>query len=80
MGDGWSVGLPIAGMMMDTPFAACVQAQAELEKRVRAAGYSFADILYSLLFLCCDFLPGLRLTPLGIIDVKSGKLIAHSKG
>jgi adenine deaminase len=73
-GDGWIFPLPIAGMMSDKTFAETVQAQAELESRLISAGYLYRDILYSLLFLCCDFLPGLRLTPKGVLDVKSGRL------
>ncbi len=76
MADGWSFALPIAGMMSPGPFDATVEAQAALEQRVRAAGYPFHDILYSLLFLCCDFLPGWRITPQGVRDVKSGQVIA----
>ena len=78
-GDGWRVALPVAGMMMDAPFAETVRAQAELEDRVRAAGYPFPDILYSLLFLCCDFLPGLRLTPRGVLDVKSSQIVSPAR-
>ncbi len=74
--DGWSFPLPIAGMMSPQPFAATVRAQSELEQRVRAAGFPFGDILYALLFLTCDFLPGWRLTPRGVLDVKSGELVA----
>ena len=76
LGDGWLVELPIAGMMSDQPFAHTVRAQADLERRVREAGFRFQDILYSILFLCCDFLPGWRLTPRGILDVKTGKIVA----
>jgi adenine deaminase len=71
-GDGWHVKLPVAGMMMDAPFAKAVLAQAELEEKVHSTGFFYQDILYSLLFLCCDFLPGIRLTPKGVFDVKSG--------
>jgi len=74
--DGWQFALPVAGMMSPEPFAATVRAQADLDRRVRAAGFPFADILYSLLFLTCDFLPGWRLTPRGVLDVKSGEIIA----
>jgi adenine deaminase len=77
-GDGWYFPLPIAGMMSDGSFAETVRAQTELEACVRAAGFSFADILYSLLFICCDFLPGLRLTPRGVLDVKAREIIAPS--
>jgi len=74
--DGWQFPLPIAGMMSPEPFAATVRAQADLEQRMRAAGFPFGDILYALLFLTCDFLPGWRLTPRGVIDVKSGEVVA----
>jgi adenine deaminase len=73
-GDGWIFPLPVAGIMSNMPFSEAVKAQAQIEKRVRTSGYAFADILYSLLFLCCDFLPGLRLTPRGVLDVRSGKI------
>jgi adenine deaminase len=77
-GNGWEFGLPIAGMMSRLPFAQTVNAQCELEQRVRAAGFAFGDILYALLFLTCDFLPGWRLTPRGVLDVKSGEIVARA--
>jgi len=73
--DGWQFPLTIAGMMSPEPFAATVRAQADLEQRLRSAGFPFGDILYALLFLTCDFLPGWRLTPRGVIDVKSGDIV-----
>ena len=74
--DGWQFPLPIAGMMSPEPFAATVRAQADLERRMRVAGFPFGDILYALLFLTCDFLPGWRLTPRGVLDVKTGEIVA----
>lgn len=74
--DGWQFALPIAAMMSRAPFSDTVRAQADLEKFVRAAGFGFGDILYALLFLTCDFLPGWRLTPRGVTDVKSGAIVA----
>jgi len=62
--------------MSPQPFAATVRAQADLEQRMRAAGFPFGDALYALLFLTCDFLPGWRLTPRGVIDVKFGEIVA----
>jgi adenine deaminase len=73
--DGWQFALPIAGMMSPEPFAATVRAQTDLEQRTRAAGFPFGDILYALLFLTCDFLPGWRLTPRGVTDVKTGQIV-----
>ena len=42
---------------------------------MRAVGFPFGDILYALLFLTCDFLPGWRLTPRGVTDVKTGQIV-----
>src|SRR5262249_22451247 len=78
-GVSWQFALPIAGMMSPLPFAETVRAQQEIERRVQAAGFLFADILYALLFLTCDFLPGWRLTPRGVLDVKKGEIIAPSE-
>lgn len=78
--DGWQFPLPIAGTMSPEPFAATVRAQADLDQRMRAAGFSFGDILYALLFLTCDFLPGWRLTPRGVLDVKTGEIVAPPLG
>ncbi len=72
----WSYPLPVAGIMSVEPFAGAVRAQRELDQEVRAAGFSFGDLIYSLLFLTCDFLPGLRLTPEGILDVRSNSIVS----
>ena len=37
---------------------------------MRRAGYPFHDPLYSLLFASGDFLPEVRLTPRGVLEVK----------
>jgi adenine deaminase len=42
-------------------------------------GYEFHDILYTLLFLTCDFLPALRLTPLGLLDVKTAHVLVPAE-
>lgn len=64
--------LPLAGMMTESPsFETALRHQQALLDAVRQRGYPFHDILYSLLFLTCDFLPGPRLTSRGLIDVKT---------
>jgi hypothetical protein len=67
--------LTIAGLAMDAPYAAALAADRELGARARAGGYRFHDALYSLLFLSCDFLPDLRLTAQGLLEVKSGAIV-----
>jgi len=71
----WKLELPIIGMMSPLSFTEVVEAQKELESHLQAAGFPYRDILYALLFLTCDFLPGWRLTARGILDVKEEVLV-----
>ena len=72
------IPLPLAGLMTESPsFETALRHQQALLDAARQRGYPFHDILYSLLFLTCDFLPGLRLTSLGLIDVKS-RAVLHA--
>jgi len=71
----YELALPITGMMSDLPFSKVVLDNRQLSRAVAQAGYEHHDILYTLLFLTCDFLPALRLTPLGLLDVKSSKTL-----
>jgi adenine deaminase len=72
----YELALPITGMMSGLTFAEVVESNRRLSRVVDEAGYEHHDILYTLLFLTCDFLPALRLTPLGLLDVKSSKALA----
>ncbi len=67
--------LEIGGMMSKLSFSQAAEAVKCLETEVQNDGYPYNDILYSLLFLVCDFLPGLRLTPMGLLEVKTGKML-----
>ena len=67
------------GIMSADPFEVSLEKENEFEKRVRECGYPYNDILYTLLFLVCDFLPGPRITAKGIIDVKTGKTLYPSR-
>jgi adenine deaminase len=73
------IPLPITGMMIESlSFDQAVKYQDELLSAVKARGYPFHDILYTLLFLTCDFLPGLRVVPYGLYDVKSNQIIRQA--
>jgi adenine deaminase len=72
----YELALPITGMMSGLTFAEVVEQNRRLSDTLAEAGYEHHDILYTLLFLTCDFLPALRLTPLGLLDVKSSKTLA----
>ncbi len=71
----FELDLPITGMMSDLPFAEVARRNRELSRVVADAGYGHHDILYTLLFLTCDFLPSLRLTPLGLLDAKAAEVL-----
>jgi len=71
----FELALPIAGMMSRLPFTGVVEHNRALSRVMARAGYEHHDILYTLLFLTCDFLPALRLTPLGLLDVKSAEVL-----
>jgi adenine deaminase len=73
---GWSAPLAIDGLMCAGDFAAAVAFEAELTRHAQAAGYPFHDVLYSLLFASGDFLPEVRLTPRGLLEVKSRTVLA----
>ena len=75
----YELALPITGMMSDLPFSEIVLENRRLSRVVAEAGYEYHDILYTLLFLTCDFLPALRLTPLGLLDVKSSETVAPTE-
>ncbi len=70
------IPLPLAGMMTaSSSFTTALRENQTLQAAASQRGYPFHDILYSLLFLTCDFLPGLRLTPLGLMDVKPRRIL-----
>lgn len=75
----YELTLPITGMMSELSFEEVARRNEQLSRAMAGAGYEFHDILYTLLFLTCDFLPALRLTPLGLLDVKSSHPLAPAE-
>ncbi|CAA9429710.1 MAG: Adenine deaminase [uncultured Rubrobacteraceae bacterium] len=75
----YELALPITGMMSDLRFSEVVLQNQRLSSAIAAEGYEHHDILYTLLFLTCDFLPALRLTPLGLLDVKTSSVLVPSE-
>jgi adenine deaminase len=75
---GWSAPLEIDGLISSGGFDKSVTIDRELSKQMSAAGYPFHDPLYSLLFASGDFLPEIRLTPCGVIEVKSRAVLADT--
>ena len=73
---GWSAPLEIDGLIAAGGYDRALRIERELTDAMLAAGYPFHDPLYSLLFASGDFLPELRLTPVGLLEVKSRTVLA----
>jgi adenine deaminase len=73
----WEAPLPVLGMMNAGGLDEAVWIEEGLARHAAAAGYPFHDVVYSLLFASGDFLPELRLTPAGLLDIKSGEVLAR---
>ncbi|OCA80874.1 adenine deaminase C-terminal domain-containing protein [Pseudobacillus wudalianchiensis] len=73
------IPLTFTGMMTtDSSFDTAVEYHDELLAAMQKRGFPFHDILYTLLFLTCDFLPGLRLVPHGLYEVKTDEILLPS--
>jgi adenine deaminase len=68
---GWSAPLEIDGLVKRGGFADALRVERELAREMERAGYPFHEPLYSLLFASGDFLPEVRLTPRGVLEVKT---------
>lgn len=74
-----AIPLPFTGMMTTGPsFDTVLKQHDHLLEMMRERGFPFHDILYTLLFLTCDFLPGLRLIPYGLYEVKTDEILLPS--
>ena len=62
--------LPIGGMMCPEPFSTVAREMTRLTRMFEKRGFRFGDLLYSQLFMICDFLPDLKMTPVGLFRVK----------
>jgi adenine deaminase len=74
---GWSAPLEIDGLIAAGPYGRALAVERELSENMAAHGYPFHDPLYSLLFASGDFLPELRLTPRGLMEVKTRTIVTN---
>jgi adenine deaminase len=75
----YELALPIGGIMA----RGSLEDTAALEDGLRAAliarGYAHHEPVFSLFFLAADFLPAVRLSPLGVWDVKRGRVLLPAR-
>ena len=52
-----------------------IQEEKQMVKLLQERGYAYDDPAFTILFFC-DALAFIRVTPIGLYDVKSGKVVA----
>jgi adenine deaminase len=81
-GDGiaWQLPLPLGGIMTRGSLPDAARREDELRRELAARGHAYHDPLYTLSFLSADFLPAVRLTPLGVWDVRRSRVLLPRRG
>lgn len=74
----FEMALPLGGVMSDLPMPALIEEEAKLKAHLKEHGFAFTDPVYTLLFLSSMHLPYIRVTPLGIMDVKKKEVLFPS--
>ncbi len=72
----YQLPLELAGMMSTLELDEVAGRLKTLYILAQQRGFKYNDLLLCLLFLSCDFLPSVRITPLGVLDVKKRKIIS----
>ncbi len=78
-GDPREFPLPLAGIQRAGGFDGAAAMAGEFQEVLVRCGYGHADPNYTLLFLCCDFLPDLRATQEGWVRIKTGEVLLPSE-
>ncbi|HET8577533.1 MAG TPA: adenine deaminase C-terminal domain-containing protein [Methylomirabilota bacterium] len=71
--------LPIGGLMSPRPLIEIAEREREVHALLRDRGYAFHDPIFTLLFMAADFLPSVRLTALGVWDVRGSRVLLPSR-
>jgi len=75
----YEMPLPLGGIMARGSLADASASERRLREVLVARGYPHHDPLFSLLFLSADFLPAVRLTPRGVWDVKTSRILLPAR-
>ena len=75
----YEMALPVAGLMSPRALPDVAAQEEALRAALIARGYRHHEPTFSLFFLAADFLPAVRLSPLGVWDVKRGRVLMASR-
>ncbi|MDA1584883.1 amidohydrolase family protein [Bacillus cereus group sp. TH230-1LC] len=70
------IALPLLGIMSNLKMSELIQEEKQMVKLLKERGYVYDDPAFTILFFSATHLPFIRVTPIGLYDVKSGKVIA----
>ncbi|PFZ56309.1 adenine deaminase C-terminal domain-containing protein [Bacillus wiedmannii] len=70
------IALPLLGIMSNLKMNKLIQEEKQLVKLLQERGYAYDDPAFTILFFSATHLPFIRVTPIGLFDVKSSKVMA----
>lgn len=70
------IALPLLGIMSNLKMSELIQEEKQMVKLLQERGYAYDDPAFTILFFSATHLPFIRVTPVGLYDVKSSKVIA----
>ncbi|EJS69739.1 adenine deaminase C-terminal domain-containing protein [Bacillus wiedmannii] len=70
------IALPLLGIMSNLKMSELIQEEKQLVKLLQERGYAYDDPAFTILFFSATHLPFIRVTPIGLYDVKNSKVVA----
>ncbi|PER20836.1 adenine deaminase [Bacillus cereus] len=71
------IALPLLGIMSDVNMSDLIQEEKKMVNLLQERGYAYNDPAFTILFFSATHLPFIRVTPIGLYDVKSSKVVAE---
>lgn len=69
------IALPLLGIMSNLKMNELIQEEKQMVKLLQERGYAYDDPAFTILFFSATHLPFIRITPIGLYDVKSSKVL-----
>ncbi|CAM4241891.1 adenosine deaminase [Bacillus wiedmannii] len=70
------IALPLLGIMSNLKMNELIQEEKQMVKLLQERGYAYDDPAFTILFFSATHLPFIRVTPIGLYDVKNSKVMA----
>ncbi|PFZ23826.1 adenosine deaminase [Bacillus wiedmannii] len=69
------IALPLLGIMSNLKMSELIQEEKQMVKLLQERGYAYDDPAFTILFFSATHLPFIRVTPIGLYDVKNSKVV-----